>query len=115
MSNFDIQSSQQNGVIVVRISGAADLAGADRIERELGTICQRASGSLVIDLEGVTFIGSLALSVLLVFQQKIERKGHLVAWARPSPSFLAMMRVAKIERVFRCFDTVDDAVRACVA
>ena len=66
--------------------------------------------SVLVDLSLVTFIASDGLGVLIDVQRKAESDGRTFDLVHPQPHILGMLRKTQLTRLFKIFDTVDDAL-----
>lgn len=75
----------------IRLAGELDHHGC----RDVGAAFEAAAGDaaadVVVDLDGVTFAGSLAVRMLLRANEAVRRKGHRLLLARPRPHIVAML------------------------
>lgn len=63
---------------VVTVSGDLDLTGVGELERTLGEVLDVAAGGLLLDLSGVTFLGSEGVRAMLRARDRAEADGR--AW-----------------------------------
>ncbi|SFO91950.1 anti-anti-sigma factor [Amycolatopsis arida] len=82
--DLDVQSSLlPNGLMLVRVSGEVDIVTApglrDRVEQAVRRCADESAAGLVLDLTGVTFLGTAGLSVLLELAENAA--GRDLPWA----------------------------------
>ena len=93
---MEIHTQQTNNILVVALEGELDAYWAEEAERELWACLEQGHYRLVLDLDGLTYLSSAGLRVLLRFHQRITSLGgelHLAAQT------LAMKRVDAIVQV----------------
>ncbi len=72
---MDIHQDHQGRVLVVAPVGRIDSTTSEALEQALTTALDRGERQLVVDFEGVGYISSVGLRVLLVAARRI-REGH---------------------------------------
>ena len=67
---------------------------------------------IVLDLSNITFLGSIALTVLVVILKRISTAGGQLVIAGLTGPSRDVMAVTRLEKVFKFCDTVEQAVEA---
>jgi anti-sigma B factor antagonist len=95
-----VQVERQDGVVAVR--GDLDVEGAPELRRELISAIEEEPGRrLVVDLEGVEFIDSAGLGILVGGRRRARTgDGELVLVA----TGLAVLRVLELTGLTRAFE-----------
>ncbi|HEX4564847.1 MAG TPA: STAS domain-containing protein [Solirubrobacteraceae bacterium] len=101
----DVQGG--DGRVIVRLGGELDLASAPVLERELESAQIDAAPSLVFDLDGLEFLDSTGLQVLLATHRHATEHGQQFAITRGSPQ---VQRLLDITRVAERLTIVDAPV-----
>lgn len=65
---------------------------------------------LVIDLDGVRFLGSYVLGHLIVVHKLMREAGGSVKLNCPEKEILEVFRITKLDSIFQVFTNVDDAI-----
>ena len=100
---------KRDGATVVALAGELDLYNAEEVRRALLDSLTDAPELLVVDLEGVTFIDSTALGVLIEARSRMnDRSGFRLA--APGLEVRRALEVSGLDRHFAVHDTVADAV-----
>ena len=76
MANFEVESEQRPGEVVIRLSGELDLAAFDEVEQVLTDAQSNGSRTVRIDLRGLEFIDSSGIRLLLLAQLRAQSNGH---------------------------------------
>jgi anti-anti-sigma factor len=97
MVDFDEQVRGSVGVLAV--VGEIDMASADEFRDRLLAGLQR-SGSLEVDLGGVTFIDSSGLAALVRLRTEAEILGRNVALVKVSPSTARLLELTGLQTLF---------------
>ncbi|MBT3199379.1 MAG: STAS domain-containing protein [Phycisphaerales bacterium] len=67
---------------------------------------------VVLDLSKIEFIGSIGLTVLVVFQKRISTAGGRLAIAGFSDSCREVMTVTRLDHIFEFYPNVEQSVTA---
>ena len=102
-------TDRRDGAAIVSLAGELDLYNAEEVRRALLDSLTDAPELLVVDLEGVTFIDSTALGVLIEARSRMnDRSGFRLA--APGLEVRRALEVSGLDRHFVVHDTVADAV-----
>ena len=102
---------RQDGAVVVSLAGELDLYNAEEARAALLDACAGEPEVLVVDLEGVRFIDSTALGVLIEARSKLaDRNGFRLA--APGLETRRALEVSGLDRHFLIHDTVAEALAA---
>jgi anti-sigma B factor antagonist len=83
---------------VVRASGELDMATTGALEDELRRTLERPAGSIVLDLDGITFIDSTGLRILLWAASRSHEKGHRLSIHCGGAPVRRMLEVTQLDR-----------------
>jgi anti-sigma B factor antagonist len=92
---------------LVTAVGELDLNTCPQFKKALDSAARRAVNHLVVDLSGVTFMDSTALSLLAAEQRRRAEPLHLVA---TEPQLLRILEVTGCTRIFVIHSSLDDAL-----
>lgn len=104
------QQRQENGVVVLAVAGELDLLTTQGLEERLKEVLSPPNAAVVLDLSGVQFLGSAALSTLLACAESAKVGGvdfRLVATERTT---LRPLEITGVQSSFTIFDSVEEAV-----
>jgi len=82
------------------------------LRNEIGKMLARGRIHIVLNLAGVTDIDTTGLGTLLNAMAELGGAGGGLALARLHPSHLDLLVIAKMETVFKLFDSEQDAVNS---
>jgi anti-anti-sigma factor len=82
-SHFRVEAHTEGQARVLAVSGELDLAAASSLEEELDRALSSGSELIVLDLEGLDFIDSTGLSVLVRGHQKAQEAGINLGLVNP--------------------------------
>lgn len=107
---LDVRRVVRDDAVVLEVLGEIDLANAAQLRAALEHVVGDRPAMLVVDLSSVTFLGSIALSVLLEMHDKAG-PGCLRA-AALSPAARRVFEVSALDQVLPIYPTVDVALKA---
>jgi anti-sigma B factor antagonist len=67
---------------------------------------------VLVDLSAVDYIDSSGIASLVEAFQKAKKAGTGFALASPNPAALRVLELARLDRVFRIFATLEEALDA---
>jgi len=93
------------------LEGRMDIEGAAAIDLRMNVVGGSAK-SLLIDLRGVSFIGSMGLRSLVLPAQAVRRRGGKAVLFGPISMVEEVITASKIDQVIPIFHELDSAVAA---
>jgi len=103
--------SMEGDITRVLLDGRLDIEGAAVIDLRMNVLAGSVK-FLLIDLQKVSFIGSMGLRSIVVPAQAIHRRGGKVALFGPVPMVEEALKASNIDRVIPVFHELDSAVAA---
>lgn len=94
---FQVESERSEGEGRLRLVGEFDLATAARVEAEAERLIAAGSGTLVLDLTGLSFIDSSGLRVIVVLQQRSAEEGWQLELVPPGEPVMKVFRISGLE------------------
>ena len=101
---------EENG-LVVSLSGDVDLDSSPRA-REVLLECVGRKKRVVVDLSGVAYMDSSGVASLVEALQTAKRNGSFFALAAVQGTALRVLELARLDRVFRIFESVEEGLVA---
>ena len=95
---------------VVALAGELDIGTSDRFEQELDTLLDCGARRLVIDLLGITFLGSVGLGLLTRAAKRTRELGGECVVVSDDPRILRVFEITGLDRVFRMERSLMEAV-----
>ncbi|CAM3714688.1 STAS domain-containing protein [Kibdelosporangium persicum] len=115
MSDSDVVQIQlerhESAVTVAHVTGDIDLASADVFRAGLAESVA-ACDALVLNLDGVTFMGSLGFSVLVETHRETERRNVRWGIVAGSSPISRPLKITGLEQVLPIYPSVSDALDA---
>lgn len=93
---------------LLRISGEVDLSWSQKVRKAILDALQTGK-ALAIDLSGVGYIDSSGIAALVEGFQQARGKQQKYALVAISPAVLAVLELARLDRVFPIFGSLDEA------
>jgi anti-sigma B factor antagonist len=109
---ISIDVEQHEGWEVVRVSGEIDIRTAPELRDSLAGVLDAGADKVVVDLEGVEFLDSTALSVMVGAHKRLVRKGSGLVLVCTREPILRVLTVTGLSRVFTVHDRLDAVVGA---
>ena len=97
---------------IVTIEGKMDTANAPETTDQLKGLILAGGARIVLDLSGVTFMDSMALSVLVSALKLARKEGGDLVLLRPAPLVRSLLDVTRLDRIIL---TVEDEESAAAA
>jgi anti-sigma B factor antagonist len=101
----------ERGSLVVSFSGDVDLEHSPQARQVLLELVGRKRRVLV-DMAGVDYIDSSGIASLVEAFQKAKKTGSGFALAAPSAGALRVLQLARLDRVFPIFASVEEGLDA---
>ncbi|MEW8957995.1 hypothetical protein MHOCP_14900 [Moorella humiferrea] len=92
--------SSEGKELWARVKGEVDLENADLLRRELEASLDHARPQvLLLDLEGVTFMDSSGLGVILGRYRRLKKEGGRVVICRPQPQVRRLLEISGLSKI----------------
>ena len=102
-------------VILVQVTGRIDHTTAKAFENEFLPLLNGCSGEdrkVLLDLNGVPYMSSAGLRVLILAAKQCQKQNGEIVIADLQPLLQEVFRTGRLETVFRVFKTVREALEA---
>lgn len=107
-----LDRTDRDDVPVLAVAGEVDLSSAPRLRQELVELATSEQRRAVVDLEGVEFLDSTGLGVLVSGLKRFRtRDGDLLLVCTQS-RVLKVFEITGLTKVFSIHETLDEAVAA---
>lgn len=83
-----LKIAAEAGTTRLTLDGRLDAAGCEKLETQFTAAISAAQGSILVDLTGVDYIGSLGIRLLISTARTVKRRGFrmVIVGAQPQPS-----------------------------
>ena len=105
-----VRQFDRGGVPGLSVAGEVDMATAPRLRDALVQLAaEHPAATAVIDLDGVSFLDSLGLGVLVGGLLRMRTAGGDLALVCTSPPLLDLLALCRLDRVFEIHASVAEA------
>ncbi len=101
-------SEDLGGYMLVRAQGEVDLSWSQQVRDAILAALRRGDG-VGVELSQVTYIDSSGIAALVEGFQSARAKGKRFALIAASAPVLAVLQLARLDKVFPLFASVDEA------
>lgn len=111
VAGLEVQTSAHENTVVVVAAGEVDIATAPVMNEALiAAISDHAEAQLVCcDLSRVTFLDSSGIGTLAAANRRAKAEGLEFCLAGATGPIQKILRLTAMDRVFRCYDSVEAA------
>jgi anti-sigma B factor antagonist len=114
-NRLNIIKNRQGEVTLLDIQGVIKLGESAReFSSYLEKVLQDETGPVVINFEGINYMDSTGLGELIGYLQKFEDRQRKMVLVKPSHRILALLKITKLDTVFKIFESRDEALRYLV-
>ncbi len=99
---------------VLSLSGELDIGTSDRFEQELDSLLDGGARRLVVDLLGITFLGSTGLGLLTRAAKRTRAIGGECVVVSDDPRVIRVFEITGLDRIFRIERSLMEAVSQLV-
>jgi anti-anti-sigma factor len=98
---FHIEVQQVPDGVKLVLSGSADIAAADAMQRQFLPIAAQKPRRVTVDLSGLDLISSIAMGALVQFHHGVRQHGGEVVLCGASGVVLDSLRRAQLDRMIK--------------
>ncbi|HEY9389337.1 MAG TPA: STAS domain-containing protein [Mycobacteriales bacterium] len=95
---------------VLRLRGEVDLFTAPRLRAALGDLVESGRCDLIVDMRDVEYFGTAGIAALAGALAVVRRRGGSLKVACPHPHVLKLFQLTDMNKVFRIYPTVNEAI-----
>ncbi|MEW1956426.1 STAS domain-containing protein [Kineococcus sp. NPDC059986] len=110
--DLSVTSREESGRTVVEVSGEIDVYTAPTLRERLNELVGAGHHHLVVDMEGVEFLDSTGLGVLVGGLKRVRSHDGSLHLVCQREKILKVFRITGLTKVFPIHDTVADAIAA---
>lgn len=105
---------QVGDVLVIKLPSRLDAVGVAAIENKISEIttnhCSSGKGKALADMNGVDFVASLALRMLLTNLKSVQALGGDLRLCGLQPQISEIFRKSRFDTLFKIYDTCEAAI-----
>jgi anti-sigma B factor antagonist len=113
--DLSITSETRGEATVVHVGGEIDVYTAPVLREHLDEHISQGRHHLVVDLEGVSFMASTGLGVLVGRLKLVRATNGTMRLVCSNERILNVFSITGLDKVFHIFPSVDDALAATAA
>ncbi|HEV2565312.1 MAG TPA: STAS domain-containing protein [Microvirga sp.] len=102
---------QDAGTALVNVQGRLDAAAAPGFKQQIASAIADGNVRLALHLAHVSFMDSTGLGALVAALKAARRANGDISIVAPSSQVQKLFRLTAMDRVFRIFETHDEALR----
>lgn len=99
MDNAEIGTELAGDLGRVTVTGEVDLVEAQRLQRAVLDLVDGGARELVVDLSGVSFMGSTGLGALVVGHNRLLEEGGSLTLRNPSKAVRRVLEITSLDQV----------------
>ena len=104
--------SEAAGMTVIAVGGEIDVYTAPKLREKLISLVEAGSYQLIVDMEGVDFLDSTGLGVLVGGLKRVRAHDGWIDLVCTQSRILRIFRITGLNKVFSIYDTVAEAEAA---
>ena len=112
--DLSVDTSMVGGRTLVAVGGEIDVYTAPKLRERLVAVIDSGSYHLVVDLEGVEFLDSTGLGVLVGALKRVREHQGSLRLVCTRERLLKIFRITGLAKVFAIYPSVEDASTADV-
>lgn len=101
---------ERNGHMVLRVQGEVDFFTVPPLRDQLSELIIQGHRQIVVDLDGVKFLDSMGLGVLVNGLKRLRQDDGSLVLVCTQPRLLRIFEITALDKVFRIYDSVDAAI-----
>lgn len=107
-----LEITKLGDILLVRVFGEFDLCSADHCRQEIDErLKAEGAKGILFDLEGVSFIDSSGLGVILGRYRKTKENGGMVAISNVAPRLKKLLELSGITRLIPVYSDTSQALK----
>ena len=110
--DLGLDVEERDGFAVLSVRGEVDVYTAPRFRERLIELVSEGKHKIIVDLEGVDFLDSTGLGVLVGALKRVRTHDGELALVCTQPRILKVFEITGLTKVFPMYGSVDDAVAA---
>lgn len=110
--DLGLATTEQNGFAVLAVQGEVDVYTAPQLREQLISLVDSGQRNLVVNLEGVEFLDSTGLGVLVGGLKRVRSAGGDLSLICTQRRILKVLEITGLTKVFAIHDSVDAATTA---
>lgn len=110
--DLGLDVTEQNGYAVLSVNGEVDVYTAPRLRERLVELVSQGHHQVVVNLEGVDFLDSTGLGVLVGGLKRLRSHDGDLTLVCTQRRILKVFEITGLTKVFEIFDDVESATKS---
>jgi len=106
----EVVESEVKGILVVKLSGRLDAASSPLLERKINSSLEGDRLKLLLNFEGVDYLSSAGMRLLLNLTKKLKSKQGRVAIAGVRPDVMEVIKMAGFDHILDIYSDEQGAL-----
>lgn len=108
-----VEKENREGFTIIHIEGLIKLGeSAEFFSQTLETVLKNDSGSVLVDFTKIDYIDSTGIGELVGYLGRFSDQNRHLILVNPSERIMKLLKLAKLETVFRIYGSEDEAIAA---
>jgi anti-sigma B factor antagonist len=107
--DLGLDTEERNGFAVLAVQGEVDVYTAPQLREQLISLVDDGKSNIVVNLEGVEFLDSTGLGVLVGGLKRVRSAGGDLSLVCTQRRILKVLEITGLTKVFSIHETVDAA------
>jgi anti-sigma B factor antagonist len=104
--------SDTQGFTVIEVGGEIDVYTAPKLREKLISLVEAGSYQLIVNMEGVEFLDSTGLGVLVGGLKRVRAQDGWIDIICTQSRILRIFKITGLNKVFNIYDTVPESIAA---
>lgn len=111
--NFEVED--RNGIRLIHVSGPLDSMTYDQFRHYLDPIISRAHVRIVLDCQGLTYVNSRGLTLLVHYERTAKLGFSFFGIAALRPRILKGIELLGLDKLVKWYPTLEEAMQMAAA
>ena len=109
VENLVLETDDRGDLTVVSVRGEVDLYSAPGLKERVADLVSSGRSRIAIDLQGVEFMDSTGLGVLIGGLKRCKEAGGSLALVAPREPVVKVLAITGLDKVFAIHESVEQA------
>lgn len=108
--DLDIDVEKRDGFAIVNVKGEVDVFTAPKLREQLISAVEEGERRIIVGLEGVEFLDSTGLGVLVAGLKRVKTNGGTLSVVCTRERILKIFRITGLTKVFPIHGSIEAAI-----
>ncbi len=106
-----VEQKEKNDVLVCYIKGEIDIDTVPQLKKAFKDMVNKKFRKVLLNFDDVEYVDSLGIATLIELSKSLRDIEGVVFLSDLSPKIRTIFGITKVERIFRIFETEEEALR----